>query len=165
MKDRINRVLIILLVTNLSACGFQMRGSHLDHLANSSIYVQSKSGSDLAMELKKQLALSSITVADSASNADYIIALREESYERDVLSVSADTGKVEEYELLVSTLLSITGPDKNSLVNSEPVTARRDYIFDQDSALAEFTEEEKIRQEMNTQIAATIIRRLRIVSQ
>ena len=82
-----------------------------------------------------------------------------------MLSVSAETGKIEEYELLVSTLLSITGPDKNSLLNAEPVTARRDYIFDQDSALGEFDEEEKIRQEMNTQIAATIIRRLRIVSQ
>ena len=165
MNVSIKTLVIILLFASLSACGFQMRGSNLDNLKNSTIFIQSKSGSELALVLKKQLAFSDITVTDSPANADYIIALVEENYHREVLSVSSETGKVEEYELFSSLLLSITGPEGKKLVNAEPVSARRDYIFDQDTALGKFDEEEKIRQEMDEQVAATIIRRLRLASQ
>ncbi|MDX1519795.1 MAG: hypothetical protein R3318_06690, partial [Gammaproteobacteria bacterium] len=141
MKACIKTVVIILVFANLVACGFQMRGSNLDNLGDSTIFIQSRSGSDLALELKKHLAYSDISVSDSPGNADYIIALDDETYERDILSVSAETGKVEEYELFTSILLSIRGPDGKKLVTAEPLVARRDYIFNQDSALGKFDEE------------------------
>lgn len=164
MTIHLQRLLIILLLLGISACGFHPRGSNLEELNNANIFIQAGSGSDLALELRRQLSFAGVNVTDSAENADYVIHLSDETRDKDVLSVSSETGKVAEYELTTSSLLSISGSDHKRLVNEETISARRDYIFDQDSVLGKFDEEQKIREEMNQQLAASIIRRLRAVT-
>lgn len=158
------RALILTILVSISACGFQLRGSNLEALKDSSVSIQAGGGNDLALELKRQLVFAGVNVTEAAADADYVIQLDGENFERDVLSVSSDTGKVEEYELKMNSRLTVTDADKKRLINDETISARRDYIFDQDSVLGKFDEEQKIRDEMRQQMAASIIRRLRAVT-
>lgn len=164
MTTHLQRGFIILLLLGINACGFQLRGSNLENLDNANIFIQAAAGSNLALELKRQLSFAGVNITDSAGHADYVIHLSDESYDKDVLSVSSETGKVAEYELITNSRLSITGTDDKHLVNNETISARRDYIFDQDSVLGKFDEEQKIREEINQQLAASIVRRLRAVT-
>lgn len=164
MKSIFQCILIFILLVCISACGFQLRGSNLEAFKGSSIFIQAGGGSDLALELRRQLSFAGVNVIHSAGNADYVIQLSNEIFDRDVLSVSSETGKVEEYELTMNSNLTVTGSDKQRLVSDEIISARRDYIFDQDSVLGKFDEEQKIREEMRQQLAASIIRRLRAVT-
>ena len=156
-------ILLLVFISCLSACGFQPRGSNLDALRNSSIYVQSSGAGALASELRQQLQYSDIPIASSSREADYIIDISNEVFERKVLSVSADTGKVEEYEIYYQALLSVKGPDGTELIKSEPVTAQRDYVFDEGSVYASFDQEQVLRRDISKYAASSVLRRLQAV--
>lgn len=154
----------LLLITGiLCACGFQLRGSNLDALKNSSIYIQARGASTLANELREQLRYSDIPIASSSSEADYIIDIGKETFERKVLSVSARTGKVEEYEIFYQAILSVTGPGGKSLIKSEPITAQRDYVFDEGSVYASYDQEQELHRDISKYAASTVLRRLQAV--
>ena len=154
----------LLLAVALGACGFQLRGSNLGALKNSHIYIKSGGANQLASQIKKQLEFAEVPVVQDLDKADYIIEVGNETFERSVLSVSAETGKVEEYEITYNASLSVTGPDGNLLLKDEPVTAQRDFTFDEDSVLGKFDEESTLREEITRYAADTVLRRLQAVT-
>ncbi|MCH8261990.1 MAG: hypothetical protein IIA77_02910 [Proteobacteria bacterium] len=158
-------LILVFLLIGLSACGFQLRGANLQALQNASIFVQSSNANVLASEVKRQLLDAEVTPVSSASDADYIVNLSNESFNRKVLSVSPTTGKVEEYEVTYTAMLRITGPDKSSTTSAKPVSASRDYTFDEGSVLGKFKEESVLKKDIAKQVAATVLRRLRAVIQ
>ena len=158
-------LILVFLLIGLSACGFQLRGTNLQTLKNASIFIQSSNASVLASEIKRQLLDVDVTPVSSKSDADYIITLSNESFDRKVLSVSPTTGKVEEYEVTYAAMLKITSPDESSNARAEPVSARRDYTFDEGSVLGKFKEESVLKKDIIKQVAATVLRRLRAVIQ
>jgi len=158
-------LIFVFLLIGLSACGFQLRGANLQALQNASIFVQSSNANVLASEVKRQLLDADITPVSSASDADYIVNLSNESFNRKVLSVSPTTGKVEEYEVTYTAMLNITGPDKSSTTGAKPVSASRDYTFDEGSVLGKIKEESVLKKDIAKQVAATVLRRLRAVIQ
>ena len=157
-------ILLLILVLALTACGFQLRGSNLGSLKNSHIYIKSGGANQLASQIKKQLEFAEIPVVQDLDKADYIIEVGNETFKRSVLSVSAQTGKVEEYEVTYNASLSVTGPDGNFLLKDEPVTAQRDFTFDEDSVLGKFDEESELREEITRYAADTVLRRLQAVT-
>ena len=152
--------LLIFSLACLCACGFQLRGANLETLHGSKFYVKTSGNNTLAREVKKQLAIADISVVESSHDADYVIELGDEIYDRKILSVSADTGKVEEYELFYNTTFTVTDAAGKKLVDNNPVNARRDFTFDQDTVLGKFDEEKKLRDEIRQYAAETIVRRL-----
>ena len=154
----------LVLAVTLSACGFQLRGSHLEELKDSRVYVKSSGAKKLADEVKRQLEFAEVAVVQDPGQAQYVIEVMNERFDRKVLSVSADTGKVEEYELTYNSLLTVTGPEGNVLLKNEPVTAQRDYTFDEDSVLGKFDEEKKLREEITRHAADSVLRRFRTVT-
>lgn len=158
-------LILVFLLIGLSACGFQLRGANLQALQNASIFVQSSNANVLASEVKRQLLDAEVTPVSSASDADYIVNLSNESFNRKVLSVSPTTGKVEEYEVTYTAMLRITGPDKSSTAIAKPVSASRDYTFDEGSVLGKLKEESVLKKDIAKQVAATVLRRLRAVIQ
>ena len=158
-------LILVFLLIGLSACGFQLRGTNLQALKNASIFIQSSNASVLASEVKRQLIDVDVTPVSSKSDADYIITLSNESFDRKVLSVSPTTGKVEEYEVTYAAMLKITSPDESSNARAEPISARRDYTFDEGSVLGKFKEESVLKKDIIKQVAATALRRLRAVIQ
>ena len=158
-----NNLLIFSLVC-LCACGFQLRGSGLAALQGSKFYINSSGNAPLAQAVKKQLAIADITTVESSRDADYIIDLGYESFHRKILSVSADTGKVDEYELNYNTTLTVTDAAGKKLISNDPVTAQRDFTFDEDTVLGKFDEENKLREEIRQYTAENIVRRLQFIT-
>ena len=156
--------IIIYICLSLSGCGFQLRGSNLEALQNSSVYVRSNGADRLANEVKRQLRNADIIPVNSAEKAEYIITLSNENFIRTVLSVSPETGKVEEYEMSYSATMSITSSQGKTLVNSEPILAERDYTFDEDAVLGKFTEETVLQKDIANQAAAAVLRRLQVIT-
>lgn len=158
-------LILVFLLIGLSACGFQLRGTNLQALQNTSIYVQSSGANVLAAEVKRQLLDADVTMVSSASDADYIVNLSNESFRTKVLSVSATTGKADEYEVTYTAMLKITGPDESSTASANPVSASRDYTFDEGAVLGTFTQESVLKKDIAKQVAATVLRRLRAAIQ
>lgn len=157
--------LFLLILTSLCACGFELRGSNLETLKQSRVYVNSSGANTLAREIRKQLNFADVPVARTVSEADYVVDVGNESFERKVLSVSGETGKAEEYEILYHTYFSVTGPGGKTLVKSEPITVQRDFVFVDDAVLSKSDEENKLREEIRQQSAASVLRRLKTLTQ
>ena len=163
-----NKVVILnlaFLLIGLSACGFQLRGTNLQALQNANIFVQSSGANVLAAEVKQQLLDADVTPVTSASDADYIVTLSRESFDRKVLSVSPTTGKVEEYEVSYSSTLNIANQDGSTAARNELVSVSRDYTFDEGSVLSKIDEESVLRKDIAKQAAASVLRRLRAAVQ
>lgn len=155
---------ILVLCLTLGACGFQLRGSNLGALQDSRVYVKSSGANALAAEIKNQLRFAEVTLTPEAGQADYVIEVARESFKRSVLSVSTETGKVDEYEITYQALLSINGPGGKPLLQNEPVTGRREYTFDQNAVLGKFDEERRLQEDLTKSAADTVLRRVRAVS-
>lgn len=157
--------LILLLLTSLCACGFELRGSNLETLRQSSVYVNASGGNTLASEVRQQLQFADVPLARTPADADYVVDISNETFDRKVLSVSAQTGKVEEYEIFYQARLSVTGPGGKKLINSEPITAQRDYAFDSGAVLGSFDNEAVLQRDISKYAASTVLRRLQAVTQ
>ena len=148
--------LILLILTSLCACGFALRGSNLEPLKQSKVYVNSSDASNITREIREQLKFADVPIARTATEADYVVDIRDEKFERKVLSVSGDTGKVEEFEILYYAYLSITGPGGKTLIKSEPITGQRDFTYVEDSVLGKSDEEFQLQEDITRQSAATV---------
>jgi len=150
----------------MQGCGFQLRGTGHEYGSNNinNIYVAATAANRIATEIKSQLAVANIQVKNSTRDANYALHLHNEKFAQTVQSVSADTGKTEEYQIVFSTVISINKVDGEQLVDSQRITVSKDYTFDEEALLGKFSEEEVIREELLKQAASQILRRLLAVA-
>ena len=147
-----------LILIALTSCGFQLRGTQSPTAARiTELNLRSISADDLAREIKAQLQLAGVT---TAADADYTLTLANENYKRAILSVSPRTGKAEEFQLTLGARMTISKKGAGDLVSNEPVSASRDYLFDEDALLGKASEEKQLKENLRRQIAASIILRL-----
>ncbi len=159
--NRLFVLILAFLLTGMGACGFQLRGTNLQALQNAAVYIQSSGANILAAEIKRQLLHADIKTAPGATDADYIIMVSNESFRSRVLSVSPATGKVEEYEVTYNAMLKIAGKNGSTMMTDTiPVTATRDYTFDEGAVLGKIEEESVLKMSIARQAAASVIRQL-----
>ena len=164
----LNRAAIVglaFLLMGLSTCGFQLRGTNLEGILDTKIYVQSSGASVLAAEVKKQLIDAGVRPVSSTSDAEYIVTLSNEVFNTIVLAVSPSTGKAEEYQVSFVAMVKIDSTDGGSQATAEPVAATRDLTFDEGSVLGKVQEESVMKKEIAKQVAASVLRRLRAAIQ
>ena len=154
------RLLLICLLLLTSACGFHLRGSQLTNFDVANIYINPSSAPLLAKEVTSQLAGAGVSLASSPQSASYIVTLKEERFEKAVLSVSAATGKVEEYLITYKAKMDAADADGRQIVKDDPVTSSRDFTFDENAVLGKFSEEELLREDIVRQAASQVLRRL-----
>ncbi len=165
----IRTILICTVLASLAACGFQLRGSGPNTLNVSnalnvfSVYVQSQGANRFAEEVKTQLQFLDITTPRQAEEAEYVLHLQNEKQDRKVLTVSSSTGKVQEFELTFSVLMSVSDTNGDVLSTQQTVKATRDLIFDEDAVLGKYEEEKIIYEELRRQVAASVLRRMQAV--
>lgn len=152
----------LLVITLLPACGFHLRGTGASaaSIQAERIMVAAAEGGMVARELRAQLQLAGVRVVNARKDAEYVLRVTDEELQRDVLSVSPRTGKAEEYELTLTVLLTIVGPEREVLVDAERISLVRDFTFDQDAALGKFSEEELLTRELTRETVDQILRRL-----
>ena len=157
MKTRLLLICLLLLTT---ACGFHLRGSQISKFDINNLYINPSSAPRLAKEVKSQLAGSGGSLASSSGSASYIITLKEEHFEKSVLSVSADTGKVEEYQIILNAKLDAAHPDGRSIIENDRVRVTRDFTFDENAVLGKFSEEGVLEDDLIRSAASKVLRRL-----
>lgn len=161
MKQLVNTVLVIGLCLLLTACGFHIRGADSAGMPADRVYLDIGGSGDTGREVREQLQLTDTVLTETAEESEYILRVTNQQYNRSVLSVSPRTGKVEEYELTQSVLLSVATPEGETLVSNERISASRDYIFDETAVIASGDEQQLLREEMTRQIANLALLRAR----
>ncbi len=158
MKTR-QLMMICLLLLN-SACGFHLRGSQTTDFDISNIYINPSSAPKLAKEVTSQLSGSGVSLANSTQNADYVITLKEERFDKSVLSVSAATGKVEEFQIVYNAKMDAVHTDGKSIVENDRIRVTRDLTFDENAVLGKFSEEGVVQEDLIRSAASQALRRL-----
>jgi LPS-assembly lipoprotein len=149
----------------LAACGFHLRGyKEATTLQVSSVYLQTADNGDIAQTVRAQLKAGKTRLTDNAEAAQYVLNLGRQKVQRRVLSVSARTGKAEEYQLILSVVMSINGSDGESLLSDQLIKASRDYTFDEDAVLGKSSEEEVLLGDLTNQVVDQILDRLNAVA-
>jgi len=134
----------------------------MGELGTSSINVDSRGANRLASIVKAQLQIAGITITDTAEKAEYILHLNNEAYDRNVLSVSPRTGKVEEFELIYSAKMAVSRSDGTPVLPSNSIRVVRDFTFDEDAVLGKFTEEKLLQEDLTRSAASQVLQRLQV---
>lgn len=144
----------------LSACGFQMRG--MTDLGFKKFYVQ-QSSSVLLKDLRRTLRSSGVEVVDSPQEAEMLMELLSETTEKNILSLSGG-GKVREYELIYKVTYRLREASSELWGPALLIEQRRDYSYDDTQVLAKEGEETRLYNDMRSDAAREIMRRLNALS-
>ena len=161
-------VLLILLIVCvgcvLFACGgWQLRGVGSDTIAGGKVYVRASSAPLISAELIKELRDRGAVVAETASDADFLITIDGERFDRQLLSVDPDTGKVREIELTVFTEFGVRNKEGLLLIPRQPVSFRLDYVFDEFSVLGTREVDRAVQRDLASMVATALSLRLEAV--
>jgi len=151
-------LLLAVLLPALAACGFQVRGAGGSDVQAERVYLRDSNADGVAAEVRGLLRLAKVRLTGTAQEAEYVILLADEYVNRDVLSVSPRTGKVEEYQLTLVVQVSVFEPGGKRLLDRERVSMVRDFTFDEQEVLGKFTEEETLRDELARDAAEQVLR-------
>ena len=151
-----------ILVAILSGCGFHLRGSSTEFagIEDEHIYLYHARAPLVTAEVREQLRFAGADLVPGPAESDYQVFVSNESLEREVLSVSPQTGKAEEYQLLLRVFLSVTTASGETLIDKQQISLSRDFTYDEDAALGKFSEEQLLREELAREAADQILRRL-----
>jgi outer membrane lipopolysaccharide assembly protein LptE/RlpB len=152
---------LFLALSAAGGCGMHLRGTstEAEELRSRAIHLDSNKAPNVTLELRQILAASDVKLLGKPKGADYIIRVAGERVTREVLSVSPQTGKVEEFQLNYVVRLSLLRPGAAPLIEDVPIALQRDFTFDQDAVLGNFSEEETLRDELAREAAEQILRR------
>jgi len=153
--------LFLLTILFIASCGFHLRGSRPQaQSTDSAIYLSETGAAGVAAEVRSQLRAAGASLATGRDAADFILRLSNETIDQSVLSVSAVTGKVEEFQLILTVTMSVTDRKNNQLIADQPVRLARDYTFDTEAVLGSAFQRSILEEELVKQAASQIIRRL-----
>ena len=145
----------------ITGCGFHLRGAPtLPDNVNTVVIDSARAHAPLAIALNERLNVYGLSTTGTSAldrNQSVNIYLLPENLERRLLSVYA-SGQVAEYELIYNVRYRVLFPDSDPIVAQFEVV--RDYQDDPDQVLAKSRELELVLDEMRTEAADILIRRL-----
>jgi LPS-assembly lipoprotein len=154
-------IIYSLLLFILVGCGFHLRGSQGFNVT--SVWIESAGADRVTQLVKWVLVEEGVKLAESAEKSQVILLLSQETMNKRVLSVSANSGNLEELELNFYVDMTVQKPDGEILLDNQRINLLRDYSFDEKAVLAMGAEEEVIQQELFHDIVAQIVRRLQSI--
>ncbi|MEN9527127.1 MAG: hypothetical protein RLY56_1078 [Pseudomonadota bacterium] len=150
--------LLVAVCVGLAGCGFQLQSRLTLPESISSIVIDSDDRqSPFAQSLSQVLRGAGAQIGSSGVRALRVRIERDELLER-VASVSA-RNQPREYELTYVVRYSVMR-DGAYLVESEEVTATRDFSFDERLALAKSREREQLRETLARELAGVVLQRI-----
>lgn len=160
---RVSLAVLGLVVISLVGCSdWYLRGTRTNAVAIKSAYVSASRAPKLHRAVIRELTRSGVTRA-SKKDAEATIELFDEEFDRRVLSVDPDTGKVREIELGLEVRFSVRAKDGKLLVPPERLTWVQSFIFDESSLLGTVEKASTIQRELSEDAAQTILLRLETV--
>jgi LPS-assembly lipoprotein len=147
---------LLLLATQLSSCGFKLRGD-LPLQKYPAIYLQGDKHSELLTLLGKQLSRNEVKLLPDPDSKAAIFQLDEDSLSRRALTIFPN-GQVAEYELIYKVKYQLLLPGEEP--KQYQLELNRDYQDDPDRALAKSKELDMLLTELRGQAVARILRQL-----
>lgn len=143
----------------LSACGWHLRGTQGEALALGDVYLTAQDlHGDLAAELRRQLGARGATLVSSPSEADYLLTIMDEDFDRRTAGVGADA-LASAYELIWIAHFALT--DRSGQTLLAPATQSSvTRLYDQAPGASASQEERLLRSEMARDLARQILGRV-----
>lgn len=153
--------ILLSLLLSLSGCSdWHLRGTRTDVVPVKRIYLSAGSARQLRRALIQELRYAGVGVTQKRSTAEATIELLDEDFDRRVLSVDPDSGKVREVELGLEVKFSVRDANGKILVPVEKLSWVQDFVFDESSLLGTNERESIIERELSQDAAQAIILRL-----
>lgn len=160
---KVAKLILMLFLIFLTACGYHMRGSIALPDELRSMYFFGASGS-LNTELKALLKASSAKVATSPNDAGVVLKVLKEDLRRRVISVGS-SGKSSEIELNYYLRFQFYDHQENTLLDEQTIELSREYFNDQTAVLSKENEEKTILHELYRQAARMVLARAKIAAE
>lgn len=145
----------------LSACGFQLRGSHGETaLPFKTIYIGLPDTSVLGTELRRYIRASGdTTVTPDPKAAQAIVEVLSETRDRSILSLNTQ-GRIREYSLFYTLRFRVIDNAGKELLPPTDIRLKRDISFNESQVIAKEREEEMLYRDMQSDAVQQILRRL-----
>ena len=156
-------ITIILFVAALCGCSdWYLRGTRSDLIKIKTAALEVGAAPVLGRAIRQELAFSGVRVTKK-SDAQAVLELTGEEFDRRVLSVDPDTGKVREIELGLAVGLTVRDKGGKLLAPYRNLTWTRDFVFDETALLGTTEQENVIRRELADDAAKTIVLQLEAI--
>lgn len=147
----------------LTACSdWHLRGTRTDLVSIKTVAINGTSAPVLAQALRRELALSGVSVR-KRQEAEAVLELTREEFDRRVISVDPDTGKVREIELSLEVGITVRNKEGELLTPYQNLNWVRDFIFDETALLGTNEQEQVIRRGLAEDAAKTVVLRLETI--
>ena len=158
--------IVSILLAALTGCGFHLRGNVSLPSNMQVLYIDGVSQySGFAVELRRTLIGNGVNVVETIDPAQAVVKLTNLRFDRRVLSVTGNTGKVREYELYYGVEVTVLGRDGKVILPTYRLRQERDYLYDENDVLGKSSEEAELQREMQTDLVQQVIRRLQATGQ
>lgn len=162
MKSPVAKLaLSLLLLSLLSACGFQLRGqvTQLTGLGQPLFISGVDPYSELGRELSEQLQQAGMRLTDNRSEAVSTLLISQVRSSERVLGLDA-SNRAAEYELMESLRFSLRETDRGERQPEQTLRVTRTMFSPQDQVLAGQQEAQSLRKDMRRELVNLLIRRL-----
>jgi LPS-assembly lipoprotein len=154
------RILLLLTVLALAACGFHLRGSNLKGLefAFKSLYLKAPGETPFVADLRRALTANKVNFA-AADQAQLLLEVVSEQATRQILSLSG-SGRVREYQLFYRVSLRAYDSQLTDWLPAEEISLSRIMTYDDEQVYAKQQEEALLYKDMRNDAVAQAMRRL-----
>jgi len=155
----LSRVAAALACLLLAACGFQLRGEVATGFR--SLHLGADVPSQVATEVRRQLAGSPTRLAAGAGEADVHLRILSESTEKTIQTLTG-AGRVFDYQLRLRVGYQVTVPPEKVLVAPTEIELRRTISYSESAPLAKEAEERLLFDDMRGEAATRILRQIAV---
>jgi len=154
-------LLAVLLAASVSGCGgWYLRGQGPRASNLRQVFIKSADAEEVGRAVRSELVNRGLRVARRRGDAQVVVEIDGERYERRVLSVDPETGKVREIELALEAYFTVRSADGRLLVPREPLDWQLDYVFDEGSVLGTVEQDQTVQRDLAEIAATTLVLRV-----
>lgn len=164
MPNATRFALLLAAILLQAACGgWQLRGTGSFKLPFESAYLNAPNAPLVAQAVRTELNTRGIQVTRKRAEAQVVIDLDSEYFDRRVLSIDPNSGKVREIELGLEVYFAVRSHEGKLMIPREPLAWELDYVFDEGSLLGTVEQDSTVRRDLAETAATTLMLRLQAV--
>ena len=153
------KIIILVILSLLAACGFKLRGQ-ISALPFKSLYVSAPDWHTIGMDLERAINASPTTkVVTDATAADATLQIISAVHERAILSLSAG-GRVRDFNLIYRVIYRLVDNQGTEIVPNTEIAVSRVLPFLDAQILAKEAEERLLQKDMQSDAIQQILWRL-----
>lgn len=164
MKKPLSHLLLVVLLSLATACGWQLRGTPNLPPVMDALYVESSDPySPLARELKRLLGSGETQVVSTAEEATAIVRILQSGSRRQVLSVNLE-GRAEEIRVEYEMAFDVRTPEGETIIERQRLQISRDISADPSDPLGASLEAQRIAESLEASIAQSALLRIQALA-